>query len=331
MIINKLTSSVQKSSLNRGLDTIDDVWVVVPEHLESKVWSLSPYCNLVFDGDILVDVTDSGKRPAAFEANPPLQSVETVSDSNSIVVEDDVTGKQHKTGWGSVKSFLKTYFDTLYNKYVHPNHSGDVTSVNDGVTTIANDAVTTAKILNANVTVDKLATNSVTTVKIADNNVTTAKILDANVTAAKLANNAATTDKINASAVTNAKLANMATNTIKGNNTASSAAPIDLSVTQAKTLLGVPTHLEGTASIGTGWAGPNAQGYFTIAVTMTGLLATDKPIITRVLTVSNKASSDLILTAWSSVQDVVSAANSATFYADAKPAVAIPIQWKVVR
>ena len=34
------------------------------------------------------------------------------------------------------------------NAYVHPNHSGDVTSTGDGATTIANDAVTYAKMQN---------------------------------------------------------------------------------------------------------------------------------------------------------------------------------------
>ena len=48
------------------------------------------------------------------------------------------------------------------NNYVHPNHSGDVTSSGDGATTIANDAVTTAKIADDAVTADKLA-NSINT------------------------------------------------------------------------------------------------------------------------------------------------------------------------
>ena len=68
--------------------------------------------------------------------------------------------------------------------------------------TIPTGEVTTAKILDANVTAAKLASDSVTTAKILDANVTaakiasdavtTAKILDANVTAGKLANTAVT-------------------------------------------------------------------------------------------------------------------------------------------
>lgn len=48
----------------------------------------------------------------------------------------------------NLKAYLKTYFDTLYNLYAHPNHTGDVTSVGDGATTIAADAVTNAKQAN---------------------------------------------------------------------------------------------------------------------------------------------------------------------------------------
>ena len=78
----------------------------------------------------------------------------------------------------------------LYNQ----THTGDVTGAT--ALTIANDAVTTAKILDANVTTAKIADNNITTAKILDDNITTAKILDANITTAKLANDSVTADKV---------------------------------------------------------------------------------------------------------------------------------------
>ena len=72
------------------------------------------------------------------------------------------------TGSYNDLSNLPTFFSGSYNDlddkptipaaYTHPNHTGDVTSVGDGATTISNNAVTTAKIINGAVTDDKLAT-----------------------------------------------------------------------------------------------------------------------------------------------------------------------------
>ena len=59
--------------------------------------------------------------------------------------------------------------DTNANEYVHPNHSGDVTSSADGATTISANAVTTAKISDSAVTGAKLASNSITDVKVDSN------------------------------------------------------------------------------------------------------------------------------------------------------------------
>jgi hypothetical protein len=72
--------------------------------------------------------------------NPPI-------DADKVVYRDSAAADALVTStWIQVKAFLKTYFDTLYNLYVHPNHSGDVTSVGDGAQTIADNAVTLAKL-----------------------------------------------------------------------------------------------------------------------------------------------------------------------------------------
>ena len=61
---------------------------------------------------------------------------------------------------------------------------------------LAANAVTTAKILDANVTAAKIASDAVTTAKILDANVTTAKIASSAVTADKIASNAWTTNTV---------------------------------------------------------------------------------------------------------------------------------------
>ena len=71
------------------------------------------------------------------------------------------------------------------SKTTNQTHTGDVTG--SVALTIADNAITTAKITDANVTSLKLASNSVTTAKITDANVTTVKVADANITLAKLA------------------------------------------------------------------------------------------------------------------------------------------------
>lgn len=78
--------------------------------------------------------------------NPPI-------DADKALYRDSTASDALVTStWTQIKAFLKTYFDTQYNNYVHPNHSGDVTSVADGAQTIANDAVTYAKMQNVSAT-----------------------------------------------------------------------------------------------------------------------------------------------------------------------------------
>lgn len=60
--------------------------------------------------------------------------------------------------------------------YAHPNHSGDVTSVGDGATTITDGAVTNSKIANNAITANKISNNAITENHIAPGSITSDKI-----------------------------------------------------------------------------------------------------------------------------------------------------------
>ena len=67
---------------------------------------------------------------------------------------------------------------TSANAYTHPNHSGDVTSSSDGATTIANDAVTGAKIADNAIDSEHYTDGSIDTAHIAADQITGALIAD---------------------------------------------------------------------------------------------------------------------------------------------------------
>jgi hypothetical protein len=143
--------------------------------------------------------------------------------------------------------------------------SGDATIASTGALTVANDAITTVKILNSNVTTDKIADLNVTTAKIADLNVTTGKLANDTVTPAKASftddSLAATdthimvadgTDFDNVAVSGDATLANTGALTI-ANNAVTTVKILDSNVTLAKIVSASATNkLLGRVSSGGG-------------------------------------------------------------------------------
>ena len=111
------------------------------------------------------------------------------------------------------------------------------------------NAVTTAKITDANVTAAKLAADSVITAKILDANVTTAKIADLNVTTGKIADSAITSAKIADLTIATGDIADSAITSAKiADGTIVAGDLADGAVTSAKILDGTIVNADINAS-----------------------------------------------------------------------------------
>ncbi len=78
----------------------------------------------------------------------------------------------------------------------------------------------------------------------------------------------------------------------------------------------------------TGWSGSAAP--YSQAVTITGVLATDTPIVDLVPS-DTYATAELQIEGWSAIYRAVTAASTITFYATDKPTIALPFQVRCIR
>ena len=191
----------------------------------------------IADDRVLGNISGSAAAPAELTA-ANLRTLLTVADGS--LSQNNFTNADHSKLDGIAASA---------NNYVHPNHSGEVTSNADGATTIANgavvadriaaDAVITAKILNANVTTAKIAADAVTSAKIADDAVDTEHIADDAIEEEHIGDGEVKTAAIGDEQVTLAKMANMATSRVLGRISSNAGVPEVLTAANIRTILGV--------------------------------------------------------------------------------------------
>jgi hypothetical protein len=233
--------------------------------------------------------TEQGVREAiaaqALEAGAGdvVGPAEAVGDN--FVSFDSTTGKLIKDSGSKAADFATAGHDhdSDYNNYVHPNHSGDVTSVADGATTIANNAVTTAKILDANVTLAKIA--NIATARLLGRTTAEAGVIEELTSADTFVTDASTTAKGKvelaiASEVNTGTSATLAVtpDALAGSNLGIRYMSFNLNGSTALTTSDaayqrIPAGLNGmnlvsaTASVGTGAAGSSSSGTPTFTVT----------------------------------------------------------------
>lgn len=92
--------------------------------------------------------------------------------------------------------------------------------------------------------------------------------------------------------------------------------------------LGHVKHAILTATLDTNWSGSAAP--YTKTITVSGILATDTPIIDVVMS-GTYSTDEARIEAWGYIYRAVTANGSITFYATEKPTVSLPIQIRVVR
>lgn len=189
---------------------------------------------------------------------------------------------------------------------------------------IPDGSITTAKLAEKMVTENKIADNAITENKIADNAVTNSKIKSVEASkvtgyVSNIADDAVTESKIKKFSVTAQKISSGAVVEEKiAKNAVTNTKIADDAVSQKFTV----------TILAAGWTGEAAP--YTNAVTVTGLLAADTPIVDMIPS-DTFETAEAEIEAYANIYKMIAADNQLTAYATEKPTVDITIQIRAVR
>lgn len=207
-----------------GTLTVGDTWTLEGTYSATGNLKTGGYTHPNHSGDV-TSVGDGVTTIGALKVATSMVQADAITyDKIQNVASDDVLLGRISGAVGNIEEVTPAQIRTLINvadganAYVHPNHSGDVTSVADGATTIG---------------------------------------------ALKVA-----TGMIQANAVTNAKQAQMTALTMKGNDTVGASDPLDLTVAQVNTLLG--DELTANKDATSGYAGLDSNSRVTAKLLPSG-------------------------------------------------------------
>ena len=187
--------------------------------------------------------------------------------SAGAVVRHMAIGRDYREANQHIENTTTAHGITLAN-LVKTTDTGTVSTA-----MLASNAVTTAKITDANVTTAKIADSAITSAKIADLTIATGDIADSAITSGKIATGAVGTTKIDDLSITEGKIASNAVTTAKISDSNVTTAKIaDLNVTTGKIADSAITSAK--IADGTIVAGDIADGAITSAKILDATIAT---------------------------------------------------------
>ena len=155
------TAGVKAAQLDSG--AVTTIKILDANVTEAKLATDSVSTNKIVDANVtLAKLAADAATDLGIVTSPTTATVTNTTGTDAIIPLAAIGG------FDIAGLMTKTQVDKLAgiadnaNLYVHPNHTGEVTSTGDGATVIADGAVVTDRIADANVTLAKLAGDAVT-------------------------------------------------------------------------------------------------------------------------------------------------------------------------